>query len=344
MATVIGLNDGMATPWSQGVPKNLVIVALCLLVGGAAAFALREPRAPGALPVAPVVSDGGTGVPTGGPEVPTGGPEVPIRDGKKARLTGAYVDPRRPRRMPPGPEMRHGTADVWCEGLSLERCGKYPQDCEVGVYCDGVRFCRSQPRFPSPETCAGEGILGANVACCSGLVARCGIPEGGRGTCNPQQGDESEPVCIRCGDGMCGPFEQACNCPEDCAPSEARPKLRYRGLRPEGPEDFALDASAAPAQCLDTQPSPGAVHNCLVAWSESLFGLRTVAELERAEDLKPFTPFDLDLMRCLERSSSYAYRRSETSREGCIEALYRRTRDSRLDKLRWFSTLSGGAR
>ncbi|WP_338873222.1 hypothetical protein [Myxococcus stipitatus] len=328
-----------SAPRSRGVPKNLLIVALCLLVGGAAAFALREPGASEALPVESGVSDGGTGVPTGGSVVPMGGPEVPTRDAKRAE-----VDPRSPQRLPPGPDKRQAPADVWCEGLSVERCGAYPQDCEVGVYCDGVRFCRARAEFPSQETCAGEGILGASVACCPGLVPRCGEPRGEGGTCDSQKGEVSEPVCVRCGDGVCGPFEQACNCPEDCAPSEARPKVRYRGPRPEGPEDFALDASSTPGQCLDIGATQEDIRGCLRAWRESLFGPRTAAELQQAEDFKPFTPSDLDLMGCLELPSSYTDRRSETSQEGCIEALYQRTQDARLDKVRWFSTVSRGAR
>ncbi|QSQ12286.1 hypothetical protein [Myxococcus landrumensis] len=338
-----------APPPHRSVTKNLLVVALCLLVGGAAAFALRAPSAPEAPPMEPVdagVPTGGPGVPTKEPGVPKKGPVVPTRNVKMARLDGAFVDPRIPRRMPPGPKSRQKNAAVWCEGLSVERCGGYRKDCEVGVYCDGVRFCRSRAEFPTEETCAGEGILGASVACCLGLVSRCGVPSGGREACDPQKGDESEPVCIRCGDGVCGPFEQSCNCPEDCATSEARPKLRFQGPWPKGasPDDVAPEGTTAPGQCLDTQASPEDVHRCLESWSEGLFGLRHSAELQRVEDLKPFTPFDLDVMSCLERWSSYAARRSETSREGCIEALYQRTRDSRLDKLRWFSSSYGGSR
>ncbi|AGC49046.1 hypothetical protein MYSTI_07774 [Myxococcus stipitatus DSM 14675] len=338
-----------APPPRRGVTKNLLVVALCLLVGGAVASVLREPSVPRTLPREAVdagVLTGGPAVPTQGPKVPKEEPKVPIREVRTARLDGPFVDPRVPRRMPPGRTARPKNAAVWCEGLSVERCGSHREDCEVGAYCDGVRFCRSRPEFPSAEACAAEGILGANVACCSGLVARCGVPAGGRGACNPQKGDESEPVCIRCGDGVCGPFEQACNCPEDCATSEARPKLRFQGPWPQGvaPDGAAPEGTTAPGQCLDTQASPEGVLRCLESWSEGLFGLRRSAELQRVEDLESFTPFDLDLMRCLERGSSYAARRSETSREGCLEALYQRTQDSRLDKLRWFSSSYGRSR
>ncbi|QSQ12289.1 hypothetical protein [Myxococcus landrumensis] len=345
----------MASPGRQGPTQNLLVIVLCLLAGGAVAFALRESRAPApppmepVKPVAPVEFDGGAGVSAGGPVAPMDEPPVtpvPVEVAKRGRLSSDRVDPRLPHRLPPGGKMRMEVADVWCEGMPVERCGKYPQDCEVAVYCDGTRFCRSQELYPSLETCAGEGILGASVACCAGLVARCGVPSGGE-TCNLQKGDESEPVCIRCGDGVCGPFEQACNCPEDCATSASRPKLRYQGLWPEGAasmEGVTPGGTSRPGQCLDIPMSPEDVHRCLVSWSEGLFGLRRVAELQHVDDLGPFTPFDLDLMSCLERVSSYSDRRSETTREGCLEALFQRTRDARLDKVRWFSETYRGAR
>ncbi|QSQ18444.1 hypothetical protein JY572_28515 [Myxococcus landrumensis] len=314
----------------QGVTKNLRVVALCLLVGGAAAFALREPSAPEAPPVVPV--DAG---------VPSGGPGEPTRDTEE-HLARARPAPDDDEGAWEQPQPRPDAADVWCEGLSVERCGEYPLDCEVAVYCDEVRFCRRLDRNQEQETCAGEGMRLGSRACCPGLVARCGgeWEDAPRGA---EAGDTSEPLCIRCGDGVCGVFEEARGCPEDCATSEARPKVHYRGLLPEGPS-WVSERNATPGQCLDTRPGPNEVEACLRSWSEALFGLRDADALLRVENLAPFTPFDIDLMRCLERGASYAERRSETSREGCIEALYRRTRDSRLDKLRWFSTLSRESR
>ncbi|WP_338873231.1 hypothetical protein [Myxococcus stipitatus] len=348
----------MASPSrSPGIAKNVLTVALFLLVGGAVAFALwaPSPSAPGAPPMEPVAFepvafDAGATVATGAPVVPEGGPVmsaegvpvVPPGDEELDRLSSARrVEPRRPERIGWGPALR-----VWCEGLPVEHCGKYPKDCEVGVYCDGERFCRRKELPSGQETCAGEGIQGAVVACCPGLVARCGAPSGGE-TCDPQKGDESEPVCIRCGDGVCGPLEQPCNCPEDCAPSEARPKLRYQGLWPEGlasKDAHAPVGTTTPGQCLDARRSPESIHRCLVSWGEGLFGLSRAAELRRVDVLVAFTPFDVDLMGCLELASSYSRRRSESSREGCLEALYQRTQDPRLDKLRWFSSKYGGGR
>ncbi|AGC49042.1 hypothetical protein MYSTI_07770 [Myxococcus stipitatus DSM 14675] len=347
----------MVASRGQGLTKNVFGVALCLLVGGGVAFALRESKAPRPLPPGPVEPAGGVGGAQGGPVDFDGGTQVsagarvgPTDEAEPPSLgrqaDSAFCDevvPPMPHRMSWGGPRTD--VKVWCEGLSVERCGKYPKSCEVGIYCDGVRFCRSQSEHPSQEPCAGEGVQGASVACCPGLVARCGVPLASE-TCSPQTEDESEPVCLRCGDGVCGPLEQACNCPEDCAPSEARPKLRYRGWWPEGAwskKGVAPDLTATPGQCLDARSSPEGIHRCMVSWSAGLFGLRRAAELRRVENLELFTPFDVDLMACLERASSYAHRLSETSREGCLEALYQRTQDSRLGKVRWYSlTYKGG--
>ena len=362
----------MATPRHQGVTKNVLIVVPCLLAGGAAAFVTLYPerlsawmsrsdpsgersneltrveggQGPLTVPLRlPPTPDGGAVVASGDAAILGREAEAASEDEWRERFGRAWPDPRTPRRMPPGSEERESVVKVWCEGLPLARCGWYPKDCEVAVYCDGTRFCRSQESYPSQETCAAEGILGASVACCPGLVARCGVPSGS-GTCDRQEGSDAEPVCLRCGDGVCGPLEQACNCPEDCAPSEARPRVRHQGVWPEGAAARGVRApkgTLLPGQCLDARKTPEDIQRCLVSWSEGLFARRRAAELQRVENLAPFTPFDVDLMACLERASSYDDRRSETSREGCIETLFRRTQDARLDKLRWYSfTYRGG--
>ncbi|MCP3057707.1 hypothetical protein LXT21_02835 [Myxococcus sp. K38C18041901] len=193
----------------RGVAKNLLLVIACLLVGGAAAVVVsrQDPPPPDDLPI-PAVA------------VPKIEAKAEVKTSARVTppLTGPKRDPRIPQRMPPGPEMRRSTQDVWCEGLSVERCDDFPQDCELATYCDGVRFCRTQPLYPNEAKCAEEGIYGASVACCPGLVPRCGTPEHYVGPkCNPIQGTTEEPACVRCGDGVCGRFEQVCNCPEDCA-------------------------------------------------------------------------------------------------------------------------------
>ncbi|MFY1826822.1 ankyrin repeat domain-containing protein [Myxococcus fulvus] len=45
---------------------------------------------------------------------------------------------------------------VWCEGLPVERCGKYPLDCRAATYCDGVKFCTAAKAQHEPCGAAGE--------------------------------------------------------------------------------------------------------------------------------------------------------------------------------------------
>jgi hypothetical protein len=61
------------------------------------------------------------------------------------------------------------------------------------------------------------------LACCSGLsnVAGVGEADGSTGLglpagCNFPLGPPGLQVCIRCGDGTCGPGENRCNCAKDC--------------------------------------------------------------------------------------------------------------------------------
>lgn len=65
--------------------------------------------------------------------------------------------------------------------------------------------------------CGDVAYAGQDVACCEGLVRRCGI-EFLDGTCDMEGQDSvyNLPICIPCGDGLCGQFENRCNCPEDC--------------------------------------------------------------------------------------------------------------------------------
>jgi|GEM_PF-3843819 len=123
---------------------------------------------------------------------------VVLRGGVPAELTEWL--PREPR------------PDVWCEGLPLERCGAFPQHCREAAYCDGTRFCSA---WSGEEACAQEGSTAGPMACCSGLLPRCGVVSK-EGTCDSQFGTAARPVCLRCGDGVCDEGETRCDCPEDC--------------------------------------------------------------------------------------------------------------------------------
>jgi len=87
--------------------------------------------------------------------------------------------------------------------------------CNDGVCGPGENICNC------PQDCKECGELGDFVCppdrgckCCNGFspVRQCDIAGIGQCYCE----DENRYICIDCGDGVCGPFEQKCNCPQDC--------------------------------------------------------------------------------------------------------------------------------
>jgi len=77
------------------------------------------------------------------------------------------------------------------------------------------------PRVPD---CVAEGmsvpVVREPPSCCPGTGGiSCNRPTA-QGTCDgpPLLGCGS--VCAQCGDGQCGPGENTCNCPADCAPAQ----------------------------------------------------------------------------------------------------------------------------
>ncbi len=101
-----------------------------------------------------------------------------------------------------------GTGKACCSGTEEGMCFEYG-----GLYGD----CRK----------AGEHYEGKVICahCCAGLTRQSilepgdhvppsldQLPEG----CDLAPIPESTGVCIQCGDGVCGPGENFCTCPEDC--------------------------------------------------------------------------------------------------------------------------------
>ncbi len=101
-----------------------------------------------------------------------------------------------------------------CLNLPADKC---PRDtCRLMKGCDGVDICFNLDEREAPQ-CGGIAYDGQDVACCEGLVKRCGV-EYFDGSCD-MSGDHSVygvPICIPCGNGICNQFENRCNCPEDC--------------------------------------------------------------------------------------------------------------------------------
>lgn len=102
-----------------------------------------------------------------------------------------------------------------CTELSAAECP--PTYCSLMTNCSQEKICHYQMEGEKPE-CGDEAYAGQDVSCCPGLVRRCGY-EFADGTCDMEGKNDpvySLPICVSCGDGLCGQFESYCNCPEDC--------------------------------------------------------------------------------------------------------------------------------
>jgi len=107
-------------------------------------------------------------------------------------------------------------------GLAAAACPAAPADGLRGRACVGAAGEAPgadcvPPALLAGPACRGEGqdIEGKDAGrCCAGLAAIAeSRPEGGECRAAPP----SVQVCARCGDGVCGPGENRCNCAEDCA-------------------------------------------------------------------------------------------------------------------------------
>ena len=103
-----------------------------------------------------------------------------------------------------------------------KKCSAIPGDqcpnefCSVLEDCSSEKICRDQMSTGGLQ-CGNIAYSGQDIPCCSGLVKRCGV-RFLDGTCDMEGRNSaySLPICIPCGDGICGQFEDWCNCPEDC--------------------------------------------------------------------------------------------------------------------------------
>ena len=73
------------------------------------------------------------------------------------------------------------------------------------------------PLIMKPGVCAGEGeiisLLDPTQVCCPGLDMITAAEPMPGGSCMVAP---DIAVCTSCGDGICGPGENICNCPADC--------------------------------------------------------------------------------------------------------------------------------
>jgi hypothetical protein len=86
--------------------------------------------------------------------------------------------------------------------------------CQEGTVC-----C-----VPQLDGCLGLGggflDMDTEGKCCEGLVAASDCDLMPDGSCSCPKCPCY--LCLPCGDGVCGPFEHACNCPDDCSPKPAK--------------------------------------------------------------------------------------------------------------------------
>lgn len=101
-----------------------------------------------------------------------------------------------------------------CLDLSIANC---PKDaCEILEGCSGDKTCYFKIEDEGMR-CGSFAYAGKRLECCEGFQRRCG-DEYFDGSCGMGEGTMScVPICIPCGDGVCGVLENKCNCPEDCS-------------------------------------------------------------------------------------------------------------------------------
>jgi hypothetical protein len=113
-----------------------------------------------------------------------------------------------------GPECAVCCKPKECQMIDVAHC---PLDrCQLMTDCGGRTVCYYRSSEP-PPACGSVSYYGQEVACCGGLVKRCGAMI--NGVCRPDTGGyDGLPQCLACGDGTCDPiWENPCNCPEDCS-------------------------------------------------------------------------------------------------------------------------------
>jgi len=116
---------------------------------------------------------------------------------------------------------------AWVCGSATPLCdaagGACAQGCGAGEHQVTGADCGDDQVCCAPDgDCLGLGAGGLDTdwegKCCEGLTPV--------SDCMPMQGGCSCPkcpcfVCLPCGDGVCGPFEDACRCPADCPATSA---------------------------------------------------------------------------------------------------------------------------
>ena len=132
-----------------------------------------------------------------------------------------------PELEPEMPELEEEESEPTCAELGgscttgeWDRILSYP--CDSGFYpSESSHGCESQWLWccaPMETGCIAEGRLGDDArtdACCNGLTRISNRHPSNMGGCD--DGPAGTFLCTDCGDGVCGLYENKCNCAEDCA-------------------------------------------------------------------------------------------------------------------------------
>ena len=120
--------------------------------------------------------------------------------------------------------------------------------------------------LPTQQDCVAEGVVGSafdNLPCCSGLTQ---VPNAWPDSDNQcMSPNDASFRCTRCGDDECGPGENFCSCPDDCAkPGECT-------MDTDCPSASCMDAGIDAIACVQvTTACDVSTGNCVSA-SETVF-------------------------------------------------------------------------
>jgi len=116
---------------------------------------------------------------------------------------------------------KYKSCAIVCSGGTCYGTGALLPNQILPVYPDcSIRFYNTTTTTTTTLPCLTEGQSGAVVpnapSCCSGLTSiGCDRPDSNN-TC-PTHLCAGAFFCTKCGNGVCGPGENKCNCPKDCA-------------------------------------------------------------------------------------------------------------------------------
>lgn len=127
--------------------------------------------------------------------------------------------------VPNAPKCCPGLVQIPCDAPNVQGECQACVGASLCTYCGDARCGPGENVCNCPSDCTGACLgLGGRFMdfetegrCCEGLVPVDDCVPAGEGCACP---DCPCHICLPCGDGVCGPFENECNCPADCPVEE----------------------------------------------------------------------------------------------------------------------------